>query len=193
MTMRDRLRLLHTANALVQTELDGAERRFGIDLQRTSIRGVHPVEDWYTQFTSSIRREAELMAANYELFYCLENTMRDIVREQLTTRYGSDWWDAHVPSGVRDNVAELMRRERDAAVTPRSTDPLDFTTFGELGEIIRPNWEIFGAIFTSQRALERVLAGLNMLRGPIAHCSPLAEDEVVRLRLAVRDLFRQMS
>lgn len=34
---------------------------------------------------------------------------------------------------------------------------------------------------------------LNSLRGPIAHCSPLADDEVVRLRLAVRDWFRLME
>jgi hypothetical protein len=29
--------------------------------------------------------------------------------------------------------------------------------------------------------------------GPIAHCAPLAEDEVVRLRLSVRDWFRLMQ
>jgi hypothetical protein len=34
------------------------------------------------------------------------------------------------------------------------------------------------------------MANLNMLRGPIAHCSPLAEDEVLRLQLTVRDWFR---
>jgi HEPN superfamily Swt1-like protein len=191
--MRDRVRLLHTAHALAQTELDDTERRFGIDLQRGTAPRTHVSEEWYAQFAAAIRQEAQQMAANYELFYCLENTMRDIVREQLRSRYGDAWWEAHVPAAVRDNVTALMQRERDAAVTPRSADPLDYTTFGELGEVIRPNWEIFGAIFTSQRALERVLAGLNTLRGPIAHCSPLAEDEVLRLRLAVRDLFRQMS
>jgi hypothetical protein len=34
------------------------------------------------------------------------------------------------------------------------------------------------------------MASLNTLRAPIAHCSPLGEDEVVRLQLAVRDWFR---
>jgi len=37
------------------------------------------------------------------------------------------------------------------------------------------------------------MANLNTLRGPIAHCTLLAEDEVVRLRLSVRDWFRQME
>jgi len=34
---------------------------------------------------------------------------------------------------------------------------------------------------------------LNTLRGPIAHCSELAQDEEIRLRLSVRDWFRQLA
>jgi len=83
------------------------------------------------------------------------------------------------------------RQETEAkkGFTPRSVDPLDFLTFGELGDIIKANWDDFGAIFTTKGAVERVLADLNTIRGPIAHCSPLAEDEVLSLRLAVRDWF----
>lgn len=48
-------------------------------------------------------------------------------------------------------------------------------------------------MLSSPKAVERVKAALNILRGPIAHCTPLAEDEVVRLRLTVRDWFRLME
>ena len=41
--------------------------------------------------------------------------------------------------------------------------------------------------------LENVLSRLNALRGPIAHCSILAEDEIVKLNLSVRDWFRLMG
>ncbi len=68
-----------------------------------------------------------------------------------------------------------------------------FTTFGQLSNIIESNWDLFGSTFSSVRAVNRVMANLNTLRGPIAHCSPLAEDEVVRLRLTVRDRFRLME
>ncbi len=37
------------------------------------------------------------------------------------------------------------------------------------------------------------MTSLNMLRAPIAHCCPLAEDEIVRLRLTVKDWFRLME
>ena len=78
-------------------------------------------------------------------------------------------------------------------MTPRSTDLIDYTTFGELGEIIKSNWDLFGSLFSSKKAVEKVMSSLNSLRGPIAHCSGLAEDEIVRLRLAVRDWFRLME
>jgi hypothetical protein len=48
-------------------------------------------------------------------------------------------------------------------------------------------------MFRDKGAVERILGNLNTLRGPIAHCKPLADDEVLRLVLGMRDWFRQMS
>ena len=81
----------------------------------------------------------------------------------------------------------------DSGVTRRSLDELDYTTFGELSVIITSNWDVFGGLFGSRKALEKVMANLNTLRGPIAHCTALAEDEVLRLQLTVRDWFRLME
>jgi hypothetical protein len=78
-------------------------------------------------------------------------------------------------------------------MTRRSSEELDYSTFGELSVIIAANWDVFGGLFTSKKAVEKVMASLNSLRGPIAHCSALAEDEVVRLQLTVRDWFRLME
>jgi hypothetical protein len=86
-----------------------------------------------------------------------------------------------------------MQRERDSGVTIRSEFAIDYTTFGELGEIVRSNWTHFDAIFSSQKAFSKIMTSLNTLRGPIAHCCPLAEDEVIRLRLTVKDWFRLME
>lgn len=52
---------------------------------------------------------------------------------------------------------------------------------------------MFGDVFKDPRAVENIMSRLNTLRGPIAHCKLLAEDEVVRLDLSLRDLFRQMG
>lgn len=78
-------------------------------------------------------------------------------------------------------------------MTRRSNDELDYTTFGELSVIISSNWDIFGGLFTSRKAVDKVFSSLNSLRAPIAHCSALAEDEILRLQLVLRDWFRLME
>lgn len=189
----DKLKLLHTSHTLLQADLNAIERRYAIDLGYRRDTPEPHEEAFYAQFPAAIRAQAATMARHYELFYCLENSIRDMVTTQLQAKYGDDWWKQSVPQGVQENVRRNIDREREAAVTLRSSDPIDYTTFGELGDVMRANWDVFGAIFKSERALTRVLSGLNLLRGPIAHCSPLAEDEASRLELALRDWFRLMS
>ena len=133
------------------------------------------------------------MGKHYELFYCLEKSIRSLIAETLMSVKGENWWDASVPPTIKDNVKNNMQRETDSGVTPRSELEIDYTTFGELSGIVKANWENFDAIFSSTKAFSRIMANLNLLRGPIAHCSLLAEDEIVRLQLAVKDWFRLME
>ena len=188
------LRLFLMSNQMAEHELDRVEREYGIDLGREHIRSISTDEDYYPQIESAIRSEASSMAPHYEVFYSLEKTIRGLVRDVLEESEGINWWSSSsIPQQIREECEKRMEREIDTGVTIRSTDPLDFSTFGELGAIIKENWDLFGGQFTSKKAIERVMANLNTLRGPIAHCSPLAEDEVVRLKLAVSDWFRLME
>jgi hypothetical protein len=70
---------------------------------------------------------------------------------------------------------------------------LDFAAFGELSDIVKSDWDVFGGLFRSVKTVEKVMSTLNTLRGPIARCTHLAEDEVVGLKLAVGDWFRLMD
>ena len=150
--------------------------------------------DYYPQIESEFRSEAAQMAPHYETFYSLEKTIRRLVSEALAASDGPLWWvGPRVPQPVKANAEKLMKKEVDSGTTRRSEEPLDFCTFGELSELIKTNWDLFGGMFSSVTAVQKVMARLNSLRGPIAHCSLLAEDEVVRLRLTVRDWFRLME
>ena len=95
--------------------------------------------------------------------------------------------------GDQCKVSKRIQKEIDSGMTRRSSSELDYTTFGELNVLIGENWAIFGGSLSSRSAVNKVMASLNSLRGPVAHCSPLAEDEVLRLQLAVRDWFRLME
>lgn len=144
-------------------------------------------------FDENVYLEAGSMAQHYMTFYCLERSARNIVIGKLNDTHGGGWWATKVPQNIRTNVSQNMQRELDAGVTPRSEREIDYTTFGELGEIVKANWADFGDIFKSPKAFTKIMTNLNVLRGPIAHCSPLSEDEVLRLELTVKDWMRLQS
>lgn len=188
------IKLFGISNQLLETELDRIERELGLELGRDHVGLIRSDETYYPQIDASIRAEAARMSEHYEVFYALERTIRGLVTETLEAKEGELWWESErVPQKIKTDAHDRMKREIDSGMTPRSVDRIDFTTFGELGEIIKSNWDAFGDIFKSPRAVERVMSNLNTLRGPIAHCSLLGEDEIVRLRLTVRDWFRLME
>lgn len=189
------IKLFVMANQLLEHDLDRVEGELALDLGRDHQHAVGESDQtYYPQIDREIRVEAAAMALQYEVFYSLERSIRELITDSLDEAEGDQWWDsARVPEQIRKDATNRRKREVETGMTPRSTEPLSFTNFGELGEIIKVNWDVFGSVFSNIKAVERVMANLNSLRGPIAHCSPLAEDEVVRLRLAVRDWFRLME
>jgi hypothetical protein len=190
----DAIKFFGLNNLSIESEIRRIEIDHGVELGHRRIeKGAD--ERYFPQFSHKLRAEAEAMATHYSIFYCLENSIRSLIDERLTEASGADWWNAKdvVPPSVVKNCADNHRRELETGVTPRSENMIDYSTFGELGEILRQNWDFFGGTFRDKGAVGRILHSLNTLRGPIAHCKALAEDEVLRLHLALRDWFRQMS
>lgn len=149
---------------------------------------------FYDQFDQAIRDESRQMSRYYEVFYCLEKSARVVVDDLMRSSYGEDWLsEPQVKKHVVDEVESRVKKEKEEGITRRSDNLIDYTTFGELTTIISGNWQVFESVFSNKKAVERVMARLNQLRSPIAHCCPLAEDEVVRLRLTVGDWFRLME
>lgn len=137
--------------------------------------------------------EANKMSAYYNLFYCLERSIRKMVSETLETKYGENWWDIKVPFAIKKRVDENLKYEIDTGYTERSDTKIDYTTFGDLRQIIKLNWPDFTNQFKSERAFNNTMVALNTLRVPIAHCTPFAEDEEIRLKLTIKDWFRLLK
>jgi hypothetical protein len=187
------LKLFGLNNLAIEADLRRIAGEHNVDLGRRAHNADEVEQAYYPQFTEKLRAEAASMATHYAIFYCLENTIRNLIVERLEEVHGADWWNKVVPEAVRQNCDKNQKKELGAGITPRSQDMIDYSNFGELGEIIKANWNIFGDMFRDMRGLERVLGNLNTLRAPIAHCKALAEDEVKRLHLSLRDWFRQME
>lgn len=195
MATGDGLKVFLMTAQLMEEDLDAVEQDLALDLGRERKAATGEAADYYPQIEHAFRAEAKEMAPHYEVFYSLERTIRTLVADSLEASDGAGWWGDpnRVPQKIKDDCEARLKKEEDTGVTLRSEDPLDFSTFGELGQIITSNWDVFGALFKSEKAVTRIMANLNTLRGPIAHCTLLSEDEVVRLRLSVRDWFRQME
>ncbi len=184
-------------NAAISSELAGTLDRLSISTRKSEVEEATDrlVDEYIGQIDYTIRANAERMAEYYKIFYMLENDIRSLVESSLEDSKGTNWWDNCVPQEVRENVKKNRDRESNEGLPPRSSKMIDYTTFGELGEIVKSNWDVFAGIFsgTDRNRVLRVINRLNLARGPIAHCGLLMEDEVVRLKLTVRDWYKLMG
>jgi hypothetical protein len=177
-------------SGVIKAELDSA---LGNTSNEEPLGPKSTMSPLFAQISGGIRANAEKMAEYYKLFYMLENDIRSFIDATLSAAHGSNWWDKCAPDSAKAECSNNRKRELDSGVTARSDSPLDYITFGQLGEIIKKNYAQFGGVLSSEAALGRAMYSLNLLRGPIAHCGILAEDEVARLRLAVTDWFRLLE
>lgn len=189
----DRIQLFQMRNMLLENSLDEFEEEYSLDLGRNRNESMDQDPDYYPQFEQDLRAEAKIMSTHYEAFYCLERSIRRLITEKMIDFYGANWWESKVKQDIRLNVESNIMREIDAGITPRSESPIDYTTFGELGDIVRKNWEAFDDLFNSQKAFNRIMTNLNILRGCIAHSCPLHKSEALRLSLTIEDWFRLME
>lgn len=190
----NQLKLFLLNSALVNVELAKLKEESRSQAQLIEAMDLgREVLSYVAQFDHETRADATSMAPWYALFHMVENDIRKLIRETLEDQSGVEWWDSRVPESVRKEVEANQTREREMGMVPRSEDQLDYTTFGQLGDIIRDNWDIFGGILSNKKALGRTMSTLNALRGPIAHCGRLAPDEIDRLKLGVKDWFRVLA
>ncbi len=171
------------------------EREYDIKLGHVVAAPTGRKAEEYEQFEAALRVEAARMSEFYEVFYCLENSIRKLVADILVDAKGAGWWTSDLvdEKRIREPAALRRKKEIDNGITPRSDRLIDYTTFGELSQLITDNWQLFEPIFQSKTAVSNVSNQLNLLRGPIAHCNPTDELEQERLNLAVRTWFKIMS
>ena len=124
------------------------------------------------QVDFSIRSASTRMAEFYQIFYILENDIRSFVSDILEVAHGKNWWSQVVPDNIQEYATKNKEKENKEGLPPRSQNPVDYTSFGQLGQIIKENWIDFAGLFPNCEVerLEKVVQRLNLARGPIAHC-----------------------
>ncbi len=181
------LKLFGMRNLMLESELAKLEKD-GIELNH--IRTIKKDELVDTDlFDFNIRKSATKMADFYALYYCIENTIRQLIIGRLSEKHGHDWWDKAVPQGVKLKVKERQEKEKDTPISMRD-EPILYASFGEYIDIFNANWSEFSDTIRSQKSMQQTLGVFNQLRNIIAHSSELNDDEIMRFTLLIRDWMR---
>src|ERR1043166_8305137 len=175
-------------NLMLETDLIKLEES-GVDLQHIDTIVQKDIVDTEL-FEHEILASARKMARFYVYYYAFENSIRSLITGRLEEKHGINWWELKAPAGVKKNVSENQMRERETAMTIRSEDPLSYTNFGELIDIISFNWDDFSDTIRSRKAMESVVSQFSKIRNVIAHSCELEEDDIFRLKLLIKDWFR---
>ncbi|MHC4179082.1 MAG: hypothetical protein ACYSWU_16335 [Planctomycetota bacterium] len=75
-------------NLLIESGLRRVEKEYGVDLGRHENPASDKDDKYYPQFDERVRREASSMSRHYEVFYCLEKSIRTLIREKLEDSIG---------------------------------------------------------------------------------------------------------
>lgn len=174
---------------------DSFERLEGEGISIRSGTTVIPVERIEeTDFSPRVIHDANRMSTVYVAFFCLENSVRELITDRLAERYGVDWWEKRVPEKIKKAVQKLKEKEeRNRYHTARSTSLIGYTMFGNLAQIIISNWEDFSDLMPSQSWVTSRFDDLEMSRNIIMHTGVLPEIEIERIESIVRDWIRQVG
>jgi Swt1-like HEPN len=158
------------------------------DAGRTSATGRRALE----YFAFDARVQAQRMGAVYELLYCLENSVRELIETTLNETLGPEnWWE----QGVSENIRKLAeKREEDDKRAPwhgpRGESMLNYLDFPNLGEIITGRWEDFEDLLGDRTWVENYFKEMNRSRRAIGHTGKLTEFDVERMEMRVREWLR---
>lgn len=153
------------------------------------------MEEVLAPFSVQLRGEAMRMTRLYSLFYCFENSVRELIRDRLAEKHGTGWWNSvAVPKKIRD----LADSRQNAAngntwLEGEKSDPLQFVEFGGLADIIVQNWDLFADLIPTQHWLKQRMDELEQSRNYIAHNRLLAEGEFRRIENYIGDWLRQVG
>lgn len=145
-------------------------------------------------FSPKIWHDANNMASVYQAIFCIENTIRSFIVERMSERYGLNWWEEKVSTGIKRDVTKLKEKEaKNKFFTSRSDSEIGYTMMGNLGQIITDNWEDFSDIIPNQAWLNSRMQDLEMARNIVMHTGILPQDEIERITSIVRDILRQIG
>lgn len=135
--------------------------------------------------------DAQRMSTVYAAIHAFENIVRHLVMTAMAEHHGEAWW-SKVPERIRKRVKTRM--DEDAKFRwhgARGVTEMDYCDFGDLSSIIVTNWDAFEDLLANMEWAKAVLSTLEKSRNTTMHGGVLAQEDIERIGMNIRDWIRQ--
>lgn len=137
---------------------------------------------------------ARTIAVVYTAIAAFENSVRALVTKTLMDKYQEEWWDKGVSSNIRERAQKRIVEEQSAKWhAQRGHDPINYTTFGDLRNIMQNNWDAFEDLIGSLTWASGIFDVIERSRNVIMHSGMLEREDIDRLGVNIRDWVKQVG
>jgi hypothetical protein len=137
---------------------------------------------------------AKAMAVVYTAIAAFENGVRALVIKTLMDKYKEEWWEKGASNGVRERAQKRMEDEQNAKWhAQRGQDPINYTTFGDLKNIMQNNWDAFEDLIGNLPWASGIFDVIERSRNVIMHSGTLEREDIERLGVNIRDWVKQVG
>lgn len=177
---------------VIKPQPNNKKKERNISLQLELPRGIKIQDPILPQ---TIVNDSSKMANIYLMIYLFENSVRNLIKGVLETKYGKNWWDSHVSSTVKKTVEDRMNKEKENRWHgKRGAHQIFYTDIGDLTSIISKNWDDFKNVIKKEQSwIKHKIEEIEFSRNVIAHNNPLSNDDIQRLEVDFKDWFKQIG
>ncbi len=98
----------------------------------------------------------------------IENSLRHVINNVLSTKYGEKWWDISCGKKLSNKVKNLYENQFDEIIA-NGNILIKYTHILQLKKIICTNWKDFKHLFPNKIEFENSIDELNVIRREEAH------------------------
>ena len=137
---------------------------------------------------------AKSMSIVYTAIAAFESSVRSLVTKTLVDKYQEEWWEKGASNGVRDRAQKRMEDEQNAKWhAQRGQDAINYTTFGDLKNIMQNNWDSFEDLIGNLAWASGIFEVIERSRNVIMHSGSLEREDIERLGVNIRDWVKQVG
>ncbi len=140
--------------------------------------------------------KAHKMAIVYTAICAFENSIRKFIENKFKDENIDNWWENNVKTTIKTNAANRKNSENNVRwLTPRGSSMIYYTEFGDLISIMcsDTNWDFFEVHLTDKEWAKGIITTLEKSRNIIMHGGELAQVDIERVGMFIRDWTNQVG